>query len=465
MNLRRTFLARVLGLLLLGSSLLLTACATRVDPSAYAPIVFVHGNGDSGAQWQTTVWRFESNGWPTERLHAIDVPYPLARDEDAREQPGRTSTDEHMAYLKSEVDAILSRTGAIQAILVGSSRGGLAIRNYVQNGGGEPAVSHAILAGTPNHGIWAVKGMRESSEFSGTGPFLSSLNTPKNGNGDEVSQAVKWLTIRSDNNDKYAQPDGLWIGSRGTKTNVTYAGPELLGATNVVLPGADHRETAFSPEAFDAMYRFISGEAPRTVEIEPAEDIVLNGTITGLGLDSTDPASGNFPNNLPVPGARVQAYAVDVDTGERIGEAVHDKTVGSDGKWGPFDAQAGVAYEFVVSADGYPVNHVYRGDFPRASHLIHFRLQRRVATDRDARAIVTMTRPRGYFDVENDKMSFGGISPPPGLPPSGAGISVSKLKATNDEVHTVVAEFNGERVVGRTWPAAENHIVFLELTY
>ena len=76
-----------------------------------------------------------------------------------------------------------------------------------------------------------------------------------------------------------------------------------------------------------------------------------------------------------------------------------------------------------------------------------------------------MTRPRGYFDVERDKMSFGGISPPPGLPPSGAGISVSKLKATNDEVHTVVAEFNGERVVGRTWPAAENHIVFLELTY
>jgi triacylglycerol lipase len=29
----------------------------------------------------------------------------------------------------------------------------------------------------------------------------------------------------------------------------------------------------------------------------------------------------------------------------------------------------------------------------------------------------------------------------------------------------VVAEFNGERVVGRTWPAAENHIVFLELTW
>jgi hypothetical protein len=92
-------------------------------------------------------------------------------------------------------------------------------------------------------------------------------------------------------------------------------------------------------------------------------------------------------------------------------------------------------------------------------------MQRRGPGDEDARAIVTMTRPRGYFDVRRDKMSFGGISPPPGLPPTGAGISVSKLKSTDDQVHSVVAEFNGERVVGRTWPALENHLVFLELTY
>ena len=462
---RRRFLARGAGLLLLAGSLLLTACATRPDPALFPPIVFVHGNGDSGALWQTTVWRFESNGWPTERLHAIDVPYPLARDEDPREQPGRTSTQQHMAYLKAEVERELDNSGADRAILVGNSRGGNAIRDYIQNGGGEPRVSHAILAGTPNHGIWSVKGMRENNEFSGTGPFLTGLNTPKDASGNEVTQAVRWLTLRSDNNDKYAQPDGVWIGSRGQPTNVSYSGPELVGATNVVLPGADHRETAFSPAAFDAMYRFITGEAPKTVEIVPLESIVLNGTVTGLGLNPLDPASGNYPNNLPVPGARVQVYAIDPETGERIGEAAHDKTVGRNGRWGPFDARAGVAYEFAVSAPGYPVNHVYRSGFPRSSGLVHLRLQRRVATDEDARAIVTMTRPRGYFDVRRDKMSFGGISPPPGLPASGAGLSVSKLKATGDTVQTVVAEFNGERVVGRTWPGADDHLVFLELTY
>ena len=466
MSARRTFLARLGGLLLLAASLLATGCATRVlEDDGRAPIVFVHGNGDSGALWQTTLWRFESNGWPTEKLHAIDLPYPLARDEDPREQPGRTSTAEHMAFLKEQVEAVLRHTGAGKVILIGNSRGGYAIRDYIQNGGGESTVSHAILAGTPNHGIWAVKGMRERSEFSGTGPFLTALNAPKNKRGDEVTPAVKWLTIRSDNNDKYAQPDGLWIGSRGTPTNVSHDGPELRGATNVVLAGVDHRETAYSTAAFDAMYRFITGAAPRTLEIQPSGKLILNGTVFGLGLDPGDPDSGNFVNNLPLAGARVQVYAVDRDTGERLGKAVHDVTVGRNGRWGPFDAAHGVPYEFVVSAPGYPVNHIYRGPLPRSSYLIHLQAQRRVAVDDDARAIVTMTRPRGYFDVRRDEMSFGGISPPPGLPPTGAGMSVSKLKATTDDVQTVVAAFNGERVVGRTWPAAENHIVFLELTW
>ena len=96
-------------------------------------------------------------------------------------------------------------------------------------------MSHAVLGGTPNHGVWAIKGFREANEFSGTGPFLTALNAPKNAAGDEVVGPVKWMTIRSDNNDKFAQPDGLWIGAKGTPTNVTFEGPALKGATNAVL--------------------------------------------------------------------------------------------------------------------------------------------------------------------------------------------------------------------------------------
>ncbi len=446
------------------SSLLLVACAHTPQSPGHPPIVFVHGNGDSASIWQSTLWRFESNGWPHERLHAIDLPYPLARDDDSKAQPGRSSTTEHMAFLKAEVDKVLKATGAQQVVLVANSRGGYAVRNYIQNGGGDQTVSHAVLGGTPNHGVWAIKGFREANEFAGTGPFLSALNAPKNAAGDEVTGPVKWMTLRSDNNDKFAQPDGVWIGARGTPTRVGFDGPALKGAHNVVLPRVDHRETAFSPAAFEAMHRFITGQAPRTLAITPQTPAVLNGKVTGLGVSPTDPASGNDTNNLPLPGAQLAVYATDPATGERRGGPVHSKTVGADGLWGPFTAQAGVAYEFVISAPGYATTHIYRSPFPRGSGLIHLRAERIAAADKDAKAIVTFTRPRGYFDAARDTMSFDGKALP-GVPPAGAGVSSSKLALATEGQRPISAEFNGEKLTGRTWPAGENQVVILELTY
>jgi triacylglycerol lipase len=448
---------------LTGTGLLLAACSSAPTGSTQPPIVFVHGNGDSASIWQTTVWRFEANGWPRERLHAIDLPYPLARDEDGKAQPGRTSTREHMAFLKAEVDKVMKATGASQVVLVANSRGGYAARNYIQNGGGDKTVSHAVLGGVPNHGVWAVKGFREANEFSGTGPFLTALNAPKNAAGDEVSGPVKWLTIRSDNNDKFAQPDGVWIGAKGTPTNVTFEGPALKGANNVVLPRVDHRETAFSPAAFEATWRFVTGQAPQTTAIPAQVQPVLNGKITGLGLSSTDPASGNYSNNLPLPGAQVEVYATDPASGERRGAAVHRKTVGADGLWGPFTAQAGVPYEFVISAPGYAITHIYRSPFPRGSDLVHLRAERPATADKDGKSIVTFTRPRGYFDAERDQMVFDGKALP-GVPPTGAGVSSSKIKLMEDGVRAISADFNGERITGRTWQAQDNHLVVLELT-
>lgn len=458
MTTRRTFLATTLAL---GAA----ACATGPSMTDMPPIVFVHGNGDTAGLWQTTIWRFESNGWPRERLHAIDLPYPLARDDDTRAQPGRSSSAEHMAFLASEVEKLLRATGARQVVLVANSRGGYAVRNYIQNGGGARTVSHAILGGTPNHGVWhEVQGMPAGSEFAGAGPFLRGLNAPKNAVGDEVTGPVKWLTLRSDNNDKYAQPDGLWIGRRGQPTGVTHAGPELKGATNVVLPRVDHRETSFSPAAFEATYRFITGRAPRTLDIVPEQRIVLSGKVGGLGVSSTDPASGNFQNNLPLPGARLEVYATDPATGERRGGPAHTQVIAADGRWGPFTAQAGTPYEFVLAAPGYATTHIYRSPFPRSSAFIHMRPQRVTAeADRNAPSLVILDRPRGYFDPGRDRMVFDGQSPPPGALP-GAGVSSSRIRPAGP-ARPIVAEFNGERIVGRNWPAAEGHVAVLELTY
>ncbi|RYG14449.1 MAG: twin-arginine translocation pathway signal [Burkholderiales bacterium] len=450
--------------LLIASASALAACAVKPAMNEYPPIVFVHGNGDNAALWMTTIWRFESSGWPRDRLHAIDVPYPLARDDDTKPEPGRSGTAEHMAFLKSEVDKVMKATGAAKVVLIGNSRGGNAIRNYIQNGGGGGTVSHAILGGTPNHGIWATKGFREANEFSGTGPFLTTLNAPKNAAGDEVTGPVKWMTVRSDNNDKYAQPDGLWIGAKGTPTNVGYDGPALKGAVNIVLPRADHRETSFSPAAFEAAYSFITGRASKSLEIVPEPQLVLNGKISGLGLDPQDPKSGSFANNLALAGAAVTVFAVDAGTGERKGAAVHARTTSADGMWGPFSAQPGVSYEFVIAAPGYATSHIYRSPFARSSQVVHLRAERIAEPDKAAGAIVTLTRPRGYLDPGRDRMAFDGATTLQGVLP-GAGVSSSKLRLPAAASRPVEGLFNGEKLTGRTWPAADGHTSTLELTY
>ena len=301
--------------------------------------------------------------------------------------------------------------------------------------------------------MWAVHidGLSDNSEFAGHGPNLTALNRPKNANGDEVAGPVKWMTIRSDSNDKFAQPDGLWIGKRGVATGVTYAGPELKGATNVVIPRIDHRETAYSAAAFDAMYRFITGHAPKQLDVAREDKVVLSGKVSSAGT------------NVGLAGAQLRIFAIDPSTGERRGDAVYAKVVGDDGAWGPFAADGDAGYEFEITAAGYATTHFYRSPFPRSSAYVTMRPERVPEADRNAPSLVLMTRPRGYLDPARDRMAFDGQSPPPGAV-LGAGVATSRLKPEGLP-RAIVAEFNGERVVGRTWPLKENHVSILELTY
>ncbi|MGE5639921.1 MAG: alpha/beta fold hydrolase [Clostridia bacterium] len=432
----------------------LAACSTPSLREA-PPIVFVHGNGDTAALWQTTIWRFESNGWPRERLFAADLPYPLARGDDTKPQEGRTSATENRDNLAREIERVRKLTGAEQVILLGNSRGGYAIRDYVRNGGA-PYVSRVILGGVPNHGVWATPSFAPNSEFNGTGPYLRALNAPQGPDGLEVTPGVAFLTARSDGNDKYAQPDGRWIGQPQLRTNIDAQGPALKGAENVVLPGVDHRETSFSPQAFAQAYRFITGAAPAQARIVPESSISLDGRITGF--------AGNDPTNLPLAGATLEVYETSAETGERLGAAVHTKTVAADGQWGPFAAKTGVQYEFVIRAPGYAVTHIYRSPFPRSSSVIHLRPARVAESDRGAGSVVTMTRPRGYLGVGRDTMSLDGKAPP-GLQPGVPGISTAKLKLQEESPRPIVAIFNDERIVVRSWPLAGDHLTFAEFHY
>lgn len=431
---------------------LLAACAGTAQRDPHPPIVFVHGNGDTAALWGPTLWRYESNGWPRERLFAVDLPYPLARSDDRKPQEGRSSAAENMRNLAAEVERVRRLTGAPRVALVGNSRGGNAIRDYIRNGGGAATVSHAVLGGTPNHGVWSGD-FAPGSEFNGKGPFLTALNAPQGPDGLEVTPGVAFMTLRSDGNDKFAQPDGRWIGQPKLATNVTSDGPALKGAENVVLPGLDHREVSYHPLAFAQTYRFISGRRPDRTEIIGEPVIVLDGRITGH--------RGNDQTNLPLAGASIEIYETVPQTGARRGAAVYAKTVGADGQWGPFRGDPEASYEFVIRADGYATTHIYRSPFPRSSNIVHMRPAQLAEADRDAASVITMTRPRGYFGLGRDRMSLD-AKPPPGVAPGVAGVSAAKLKLTEPAVRAVAAEFNGERIVVRSWPAKENRVVFAE---
>ena len=190
--------------------------------------------------------------------------------------------------------------------------------------------------------------------------------------------------------------------------------------------------------------------------------MAINGVITGMGVDSADPKTGNFGNNLPLAGAQLEVYATDPTTGARMGNALLRKTVAADGQWGPLATRAGLPHEFVITAPGYATTHIYRSGFPRSSDLIHLRPERMADADKAASSIVTMTRPRGYLDPARDTMALDGAAPS-GVP-AGAGAASAKVKPTGG-MRPIAAEFNGERVAGQTWPAAQGRVVMLEMTY
>jgi pimeloyl-ACP methyl ester carboxylesterase len=430
-----------------------SAPAGSAATDARPPIVFVHGNGDSAALWLTTIWRFESNGWPRDRLHAIHLPDPTARDDDAAAQAGRSSSTEHRDFLAAEIDRVLARTGARQVVLVGNSRGGNAIRNYVRNGGAA-RVSHAVLGGTPNHGVWARADFLPGNEFNGAGPFLTGLNAPQGPEGLEVTPGVRFMTLRSDGNDKFAQPTGEWLGRRGWETRVDVRGPELRGADNRVLPGLDHREVSFHAKAFEQTWTFITGRAPARLDIVPEEPVVLDGQVSAL--------AGSSANNRPLAGAQVRVHGVDCASGERRGAPLLERTTAADGRWGPLRTDPRTCLEFEVGGAGLATAHIYRSPFPRSSNVVHLRPLRLTDADRAVGTVVVMNRPRGYFGLGRDTMSLDG-KPLPGIGPGVPGLSSARLTLPAAAPRTVLAEFNGERIAVRTWPTSEGRLAVAEL--
>ena len=419
--------------------------AVAAPDDAPIPIVFVHGNGDTPAAWMVTMWRWETNGWPRDRLFAANLPYPSAPFMEDLPQPGTSTTVDQERALSAFVDDVLRKTGAKKIALVGNSRGANTIRNFVKNGGGAKSVSHVVLGGGVNHGAFNWGTLLDSAEFNGGGRFMSQLNEGP----DEVVDGVKFLTMRSDRFDKYAQPDGRFlVNDKSLPTFVTSDAPALKGAKNLVFPGADHRESALSARAFAAAFEFVSGDAPKDDRIERQAQPRLDGIVTGL--------TAGIYDNRPVKGAKLKIYRVRSGTGERIGAPVHRATTGGDGRWGPFVADVKTSYEFEVRVDGQPVTHIYRAPFQRGSDYVYLRPAELVERPDDG-GVVILSRPSGYFGIQ-DTVLFDGERPAFSTEEVPNIVAITVRTPFGKTPHT--ARFRQQQIALFSWP--KGHVAIAE---
>ena len=412
------------------------SCQGAAAAQSPIPVVFVHGNGDDAAKWIGVIWLWESNGYPKDRLYAIRFTNPSARSDDTREEPSRSSTAFAESELSAFVDRVVAETHSSKVALVGSSRGGMTIRNYLEHGGAGH-VAYAVLCGSPNHGVTATDA-NLNGEFNGKGTYLQGLNHVGAAGASEVVAGVKMMTLRSDHLDKFAQPTGVAMGNPQMTTGVTYEGPALRGAENVVLAGMDHRELAFTPRAFAESYRFITGSAPKTLTVTAEKAPMVSGLVTGF--------ADGVATNLPVAGVHLRV--IPVGDGGKTGAIAYEETTTADGKWGPMRAAAGQEYEFDLEFGGRHVRY-FKAAIPRSTGLMNLRLLPvpREAATLPAGEYVLVERPQGYMARERDAVTIDGAlaKDEPSALPSGVPVRDSFVAALpGDEAKVVL---RGETIV------------------
>ena len=276
-------------------------------PPGVGPIIFVHGGAGSAQQFDSQAMRFASNGWPQDLMFAFEYDSTFVTQGPAAV----------IARLDVFVDGVLAQTGADQVYLMGHSLGTFVsqsylavppyaakVAKYVNIDGG---TASALPGGVPTLAIWA--------ELAGSG----AVNPPR----------------------------------------------VIVGATNVLLPGQFHVQSATSAEAFAAMFEFFTDEPPAATDILP----VPPGQVEIAGR------AVFFPANMGVGDATVEIWEVDDTTGARK----YDEPVATcslsgtgyyDGTWGPVKVNGLKHYEMVLIREGFRPHHFYFEPFMRSNYFV-----------------------------------------------------------------------------------------------
>lgn len=199
---RRLFLSALVGLF--STVAIFMPSADETTASHVDPILFVHGYTSNAATWNTTISRFQADGWEANRLFAYTF----------------SSTQSNATIAQSvaqRVNEIKAATGAAKVDIITHSMGGLSSRYYIKNLGGAANVDDWVSLAGPNHGTTWAYGCFFFSPCNQMIPGSSLLNQLNS--GDETPGAVSYGTWWS-SCDELINPDTSTILSGATNTNV-----------------------------------------------------------------------------------------------------------------------------------------------------------------------------------------------------------------------------------------------------
>jgi hypothetical protein len=247
-------------------------------------MIFVHGFTGSAQQFEWQAMRFAGNGYPQNYLNAFEY-----------DSPNYAATAPAvLAALDAQIDAILLETGADKVDLLGHSLGTFVSQSYLSNPARAAKVAHYVnLDG------------RAATSLPGGVPTLA-----------------------------------LWAEFRFVPGSPI---PTIVGAENYVLPKQGHNETATSPESFALMFKFFTGQDPKSTSVLPDRDNRIN--LAGRAV--------LFPQNVGAAGATVEIYELNGETGarkHRRPEATYP--IDATGNFGPFKARADDYYEINIARPG-----------------------------------------------------------------------------------------------------------------
>jgi triacylglycerol lipase len=167
------------------------------------PILFVHGYGGAVENFCTMIDRFRADGWTDNELYAYNYSFVNSFTTDAEE-------------IRSQIDAIRTRTGAAKVDIIGHSAGSVSSRYYLKNLGGDSKVDAWVSLGGPNHGTDTADNCSFAPclEMRLGSSFLATLNS-----GDETPGLVRYATWWSPC-DETINPDSsvLLVGASNHET-------------------------------------------------------------------------------------------------------------------------------------------------------------------------------------------------------------------------------------------------------